>query len=62
MRHPSETEITAAFKRMVIKSPMVAFLEGHGNEVSMVPVTGIITHSLDIRHSVILLLIKDSTI
>lgn len=30
MRHPSETEITAAFKRMVVKSPMVAFLEGHG--------------------------------
>ena len=29
-REPSETEITAALKRMVVKSPMVAFLEGHG--------------------------------
>ncbi|MEY8591276.1 Gldg family protein [Butyricimonas hominis] len=30
MRHPSETEITAVLKRMVVKSPMVAFLSGHG--------------------------------
>lgn len=29
-REPSETEITAALKRMIVKSPMVAFLEGHG--------------------------------
>lgn len=29
-RYPSETEITAALKRMVVKSPMVAFLTGHG--------------------------------
>jgi len=29
-RHPMETEITAALKRMVVKSPMVAFLTGHG--------------------------------
>lgn len=30
MRHPTETEITAAFKRMVVKSPLVGFLAGHG--------------------------------
>lgn len=29
-RHPTETEISAALKRMVIKSPVVAFLTGHG--------------------------------
>ncbi|WP_065218669.1 MULTISPECIES: Gldg family protein [Butyricimonas] len=29
-KHPSETEITAALKRMVVKSPLVAFLTGHG--------------------------------
>lgn len=30
MRIPSETEITAALKRMVVKPPLVAFLTGHG--------------------------------
>lgn len=30
MHYPSETEITAALKRMVLKSPLVAFLSGHG--------------------------------
>ncbi len=29
-RYPSETEITAALKRMIVKPPMVAFLTGHG--------------------------------
>lgn len=29
-RHPTETEISAALKRMVVKSPVVAFLTGHG--------------------------------
>lgn len=29
-RHPSETEITAALKRLVEKSPKVGFLTGHG--------------------------------
>lgn len=29
-RHPSETEITAAFKRLVVKAPKVGFLIGHG--------------------------------
>ncbi|MEY8706091.1 Gldg family protein [Bacteroides faecichinchillae] len=28
-KHPSETEISAAFKRFVVKSPKVAFLVGH---------------------------------
>ena len=30
MRFPSQAEITAALKRMVVKAPMVAFLTGHG--------------------------------
>lgn len=30
LRHPTETEITAALKRMVVKAPLVAFLTGHG--------------------------------
>lgn len=30
MTHPSESEITASLKRMVVKPPMVAFLTGHG--------------------------------
>lgn len=30
MKFPSQTEITAALKRMVVKAPMVAFLTGHG--------------------------------
>lgn len=29
-KHPSETEISAALKRFVVKSPKVAFLTGHG--------------------------------
>ena len=29
-KHPSETEISAALKRFVVKSPRVAFLTGHG--------------------------------
>lgn len=28
-KHPSETEISAAFKRFIVKSPKVVFLEGH---------------------------------
>lgn len=30
MKHPSEAEITAVFKRMVMKLPKVGFLTGHG--------------------------------
>lgn len=30
MKHPSETEITAAIKRFVVKSPQIGFLTGHG--------------------------------
>ena len=30
MHHPGETEITAAFKRLVMKLPKVGFLTGHG--------------------------------
>jgi ABC-2 type transport system permease protein len=30
MRHPSESEISAAFKRLVMELPVVAFLTGHG--------------------------------
>lgn len=30
MHHPSEREITAAFKRLVMKLPKVGFLKGHG--------------------------------
>lgn len=30
MHHPSESEITAAFKRLVMKLPRVGFLVGHG--------------------------------
>ncbi|MBC5622340.1 Gldg family protein [Butyricimonas hominis] len=30
MRFPTETEITAALKRMVVKAPLVAFVTGHG--------------------------------
>ena len=29
-RHPTETEISAALKRMIVKPPLVAFLSGHG--------------------------------
>ena len=32
-RHPSETEITAALKRFVVKAPRVGFLTGHGERV-----------------------------
>lgn len=28
-KHPSETEISAALKRFIVKSPKVAFLTGH---------------------------------
>lgn len=34
MRLPSETEITAAFKRLVMKLPVVGFLKGHGERES----------------------------
>ncbi len=29
-KHPSETEVTAAFKRFIVKAPRVGFLVGHG--------------------------------
>lgn len=32
-RHPSETEITAAFKSLIVKSPKVGFLQGHGERL-----------------------------
>ncbi|HMI03994.1 MAG TPA: Gldg family protein [Pedobacter sp.] len=34
MRYPSETEITAAIKRMTMKLPVVGFLNGHGERSS----------------------------
>ena len=29
-RHPFESEITAAFKRLVMQLPVVGFIKGHG--------------------------------
>jgi ABC-2 type transport system permease protein len=55
-RHPSESEISAALKRLVVKPPRVAFLAGHGErDILRVGDDGyyVFARSLDFRHSLV---------